>query len=518
MEETKEKIIALFKNKGSEISTGELLNYVYGSKTNKDTNNADSKRESAQMHRKLLYHINKLVENGILRFSRHGEKGHKFFALDIGENEEITEFSSKYKRKLTVSKPLMPLMPIETYEHQGIINKFETESWIDRLNSVVIMCKKVDSIDKLNALFESAISVINDCICLENFEDIINKNKKEDVIKLIEKINSECKDYGKQVSCTIDISKINKGNFLEILQKAASNETNKVMFIYSLDAHDVQEQFAILNEILVAYMKKKKLIYFKNKRATNSLQFVGSAGPYSILEKEWENKKDCLSFACAQSSLIVDVEKFYSVYGLDTEKFAQLMLNVSKSFLSANTLQRRKSKDYFKSIISLDKTNEKEFLELSRNYIRFWNYGLLQPGIDQKLVLNMINEAKKRIDEFSMAEETIYKSCGMPTRFKIALSCAFKEANEKLSSAKYKKLEITGLEDLYKPKIRKDIMEKEIASSVLNGGNDITFHRKGNFDSQEIMRELSIIINAYKMPLFSFNFEGSGDAKILSYL
>ena len=63
MEETREKIIELFKNKGAEISTGELLNYVYGSKTNKDTNNADSKRESAQMHRKLLYHINKLVEN-----------------------------------------------------------------------------------------------------------------------------------------------------------------------------------------------------------------------------------------------------------------------------------------------------------------------------------------------------------------------------------------------------------------------------------------------------------------------
>ena len=92
MEETKEKIIALFKNKGSEISTGELLNYVYGSEASKVANNADSKREMAQMHRKLLYHINKLVENGILRFSRHGEKGHKFFALNIGENEEINEF------------------------------------------------------------------------------------------------------------------------------------------------------------------------------------------------------------------------------------------------------------------------------------------------------------------------------------------------------------------------------------------------------------------------------------------
>src|SRR3989344_3973622 len=111
MDETKQKIIAMFKERGEDIPTGDILMRVYPeSKTFKDKEDLDSKRKTAQFHRKLLYHIN--------------------------------ELTPKYKKKMTISRPIMPSMPIENYEHQGIVLKYEPSSWIDKLNSIVIMADK----------------------------------------------------------------------------------------------------------------------------------------------------------------------------------------------------------------------------------------------------------------------------------------------------------------------------------------------------------------------------------------
>ena len=520
MDEAKNKIIELFKKKGSEISTKEILIHVYPEYEKfKDRDDVESKRKIAQAHRKLLYHINDLVEKSILRFSRFGEKGHKFFVLNIGENEEITEFSSKYKRKMIISKPMMPAMPIESYEHQGIIKKFENQSWIDKLNSVVIFCKRIDNLKLLEDIFENSLSIVNDCICLEDFDEILRKTDKKNVIKFLEKIALECHDYQKRVSCIINISNVRKEDLIGVVEKMTELNMNEIVFIYNLSNEDIQERFGMLSEIVMNYIKKKKMFYIKNKSLYKAPYFIGSAGPYCFSEFDFSEVKEPLYVAaCSQSSLIVDVEKFFSLNGMDIEKFSLLMFNISRSFLSANSLQRRKSEDYFKNVSKFDKANEKEFLEFSRNYIRFWNFGISQPGVNQNLVLNMINEAKKKIYEFSLTEEVIYKSCGMPTRFRIGLSCAFENSQEKLSFAKYKPIEIHGLDDLYKQKMKKELIERENVCSMFDGGNDVTFHRSGNFTSEEIIREFSIVLNSYKFPLFSYDFENlKGDAKITSY-
>ena len=517
MDETKQKIISLFKNK-LELSTAEIISELlpeYG--LLKQKIDISSKRKLAQAHRKILYHINELVKNSVLRFTHFGEKGLKFFTLDLSEGEQITEFSTKYKKKIIASRPIMPTLPIESYENQVIVLKFEPETWIDKLNSIVIMCEKIPNIDNLEKIFEKALEIVNDSICLENFEKILEQSTSEDIIKFLEKINYQCNDCRKKVSCIIDLGHMKRTNFPEILEKTINSKN--ILFIYDLNAEEVQEHFGILSDILTIYINNKSIIYIKNKRLQKSTYYLGTAGPYCFSDKERPEKENCLTIACAQSSLIVDVEKFYSLYGLDIEKFSQLMINISKSFLSANSLQRRKSQEYFQNLISLDKKNEKEFLEFSKNYIRFWNFGLLQPGLDQKLVLNMISEAKKKIDQFSASEETIYKCCGMPTRFKIALSCAFHTSVKKLSEAKYKPLEINNIDELYKPKTKKEIIDKEQVTSLFDGGNDITFHRGGNFNSADVVREISVIMNTYKMPLFSYNFKNiKGDSKISSYL
>jgi len=47
----------------------------------------EAKRKKFQLHRKLLYYLNKLIDEKILRISRIQEKGEKTFALAI---EDVT--------------------------------------------------------------------------------------------------------------------------------------------------------------------------------------------------------------------------------------------------------------------------------------------------------------------------------------------------------------------------------------------------------------------------------------------
>jgi hypothetical protein len=523
MHETDQKIISIFRREANELSTSqilELINSKYANLRNRlnltpKENSKKIKQEIAKLHRRTLHHINKLVNLGILKLVKHGERGEKFFSLNLSDNEEI--ISTGIKKRILVSKPSMPVMPIEGYEQKGIVTKYEPATWIDRLNSVIIRCEKVNSTEQLyKILNEDIFSSINDAVCLDSFEQLINKSN---ITEFLEKINSNAEDYGKKISIIISISKIkNKKNFQKFLN-SLETELSNLIFIFNINSNDLQEHFDIFNRIINIYARKKLILYIKNKNLYEAPYFLGRIGPYCIDKKEWfsDEVNEQICIACSQLSIIVDVNRFYLEYGLDTKKFSELLLNISKSILSANSLQRRKSEEYFKNIIALN--SKKEFLDLSKNYIRFWNYGLSQPNIDPELVISMINEAKKKVDNFSIAEETIYNSCGMPTRFKLAFSCAFEQADEKLSPAKYTHLEIKGFEDLYKTKIKKQIIAREIISEIFDGGNDITFHKTGILEPDEIIREVSTILNTYKLPFFSYNFKKiKGNLKLTQFV
>ena len=129
------------------------------------------------------------------------------------------------------------------------------------------------------------------------------------------------------------------------------------------------------------------------------------------------------------------------------------------------------------------------------------------------------NESIKKMIEFARAEETIYNSCGMPTRFKIVLSCAFQESEKTLSPAKYKSINIRNTEDLYNPKIKKEIIDREKISSFFTGGNEVTFYKLGtSFDIPGILREISVILETYNIPFFSYDFKYvTGDMKLTSF-
>ena len=120
-----------------------------------------------------------------------------------------------------------------------------------------------------------------------------------------------------------------------------------------------------------------------------------------------------------------------------------------------------------------------------------------------EFALQMINEAKKKISEFASAEETIYRSCGMPVPFKLALSCAFSTA-AKLSPAKFTKLEIKNF-DSYK-KLKQTLVAGEEICRLFDGGNDVTFHYVGELKPKKIIGQIKMILLDFDIPLFNYSF------------
>ncbi len=200
---------------------------------------------------------------------------------------------------------------------------------------------------------------------------------------------------------------------------------------------------------------------------------------------------------------------------MDTKRFSELAVSTAKAILAANSMQRRRATEFF---TGNDEDNAEDILSIARNYIRLWNFGLFQEGTDPQQVITMLYEAKKKVNAFTRAEETIYKSCGMATRFKIAMAPAYGTAGN-LSTSEYGRLEVSETKDFDTAAIRKALTLRESMGGVFDGGDEVTIHYAGEFDASEIIEQISVLLKRHTIPLFNYSFSGvAGDAKLTDFL
>jgi hypothetical protein len=72
-----------------------------------------AKRKKGQLHRKILYHLNDLIKNNILKVSSVKGKGEKYFSLAIDEGQLVVE---KKNTQVVITKPTISTSMIEDYE------------------------------------------------------------------------------------------------------------------------------------------------------------------------------------------------------------------------------------------------------------------------------------------------------------------------------------------------------------------------------------------------------------------
>ncbi len=525
MQKTEQLILDLFrKHSNEELSTSSIVSSVEPSYTEMELVLKDkyssrekikkSKRSKAKLHRKILYYLTKLTSQETIKLAREGRKGEKFFILNV----EPYDLELSYQPRRIIQPKLS--VPIEGYEQQGIIHRLEASTWIERLNSVLIEATFFNNnIKKLSKFVEATLPVVNDVLCINNFESLTESYK--DLIIFLTRLNSKCSDYGKKVSLNVNFSNnFSKADLFQVIKEVVESNFNNFTFIFDIKPKNLQDNHSFFEKIASLFMKHTLPIYIKNQSLTEAPYILGRAGPYTFSDEEWKIylsmlKKELYGIVCAQSTIMVDIERFFSSFGESQEVFNDFLKKIADSLLETNSLQRRKSEELFDNLVKLDGKNIRTFFSLGKNYIRFWNYGWKKLNFSQDYLIDLFKEARNEVNKFTIFEETIYKSCGMPTRFNIAFSSCFEDFVKNIfTQPVYKKVELKTLQDLFNNEMKEVLTTKERLFEVFDGGDQTSFHRRLDASPEDIIREINFILTSYRIPFFKFNFAGKREQNL----
>ncbi len=515
MANKKQEILDIFKRKpGEEFSTTFIVSRIYPDDFLKLNNiikdkNTDkkkkkiTKRELASLHRKTLYYLGVLVKDSLIKEANIGNKNEKYFTLNL---EVITQTH-------IFDEGIAPIVPIEGYNERGITHRLDESGWIERVNCVLIEGNVVESLKELEKLATLSIKNVNDVIGINDFEAQINKN----TLSFLKRISNKCNDYGRHLCLIISLANlVNQENLFELVKEVLSLNLNNITFVFNIQPREFQDNSSLFEKLISLYQKFGKDIYIKNNTVHKPPYILGKAGPYTFSEREWASYKSEMygklkGLVIGQSTVMVDADVFIKEPNFDSEGFEKLMKKISESFLIINSMQRRKAEGYLNGFVKYG-SSPKEALFLAKNYIRFWNYGWKRKNLDQENLISNFRKAKDLVNNFCIFEETIYKSCGMPIRFKVAFSCAAIEfIRNFFSKPKYMQFYIEEIRDFYKPEIKGIIRAKEKLFDIFDGGDLISFYKRANYAPDDIMREMSFILGTYKIPFFRYSFLKKAD-------
>ena len=533
MQDIEQAILNVFKSSPSkEYNTSELAKEVFSEEyasieehlTSPDKVNVhDAKRRKFQLHRKLLYYLNKLIDEKILRITRIQEKGEKNFGLTMEEGNITLE---KGYKKIIITKPNLPINQIENYEKQLIMKKYEEDTWIYRINSILIESSRVTTMDRLYHIVKDCLNNVNDVIAINDFDTfIVSGNDSESELKIfLDKLDDDTISFDKTISLIINIQAIEDKIMRYFIDYFAGMNPKKINIIFNLTSKDLSKNTSILEYILMQFSKQKIKINIKNSALNAAPFFKGRAGVYSFDEEDWRIyqksiKGNVLGVSCSQMAVAININRFFEMYKTDAE-FRHAILNAAKVILQANTIQRRKSNECFRNINMMNTPNSADFYRFSRNYIRFWNYDWHKDIKENNNLFDLIKSTKELVENFCYSEETIFKSCGVPIRFKIVFSSAFRNFDSVfMGDRDYKKANVKNPEDFYKEEMKGFISAREKMFEIFDGGDRLRIFRTSDFKQADIMHEWGMILGTFKIPFFTYDFSGlRGMVKLTNFM
>jgi len=476
-----------------------------------------AKEKKKKLHRQLLYHLNKLVDSGLLKISKISPKGQKYFVLGIQDGETVhIGRHSRVHENITISKPKVPFIPLGDLEKSGIVAKFGKD-WLEKVNSIFLELNMFDNLREIMDMIKLCFPNINDSICLHNFETLVSEHDIEDIIRFLKKLNDRCNDYDKTVCCSITLKNvINEDKFLQLLNQFLKLEETRITLVFNTAKEDINTR--LFGSIIESVSKNNRDIYIRNNEVSTAPYFMGKAGPYTVDEKDWKHYKNefkdkLYGFALAQATVFLDIRKLFEKK-MTLENFETTIKKLMFVFNESNDAQRTLSRQLFPELFKLDKERG-DFLIFSRNLIRLWNYGWKNPDFDKDFLFEYMETGHKMVKEFSKYQEIVYKCSGMPTRMKIALSSAYRNAVESfMTDPFFLKFKIRNITDLQKTENKATLAAKEKLFDLMDGGDIMSFYRAGTFDKNALKNEMLYIFNHFNLPFFRYNFGEIKDKNI----
>jgi len=527
MHAIEQKILQFFADKSEvEKSTSELVTKVFEkeySEIQKFIHNEQKdqelikvgKRKKARLHRKLLYHLNKLEEEKCLKVTRIEGKGEKYFKLST-QNGETSSKDSEYKKVLdsftTIKENMSLITGLEEYEQEEIIKRFDNSNWLTKINSLLIESKSFTEIKKLYSLMEDLYVVYNDVVGLNNFQELIEVLKFEDLTNFVKKVNLDTKDYNKYVNLIIDLTKVSDSvKVSDFIRAFAEINPDKIFIVFKIKSKTMLNQNRLMTQLIKSFSDNKIRINIQNVDVHEAPYVIGRAGCYTFSDDEWKSmsrNEDFYILCSSETSLYIDLYRL--VKNRSYSDLKDVLIKSARALLMATSQQRKRSDTLFKSLRDIDPDGRNSFFEISSNYIRLWNYDLSEDAsvsIDFKNFEALIKMINQELEDFCKAEETIFKSCGIPIRFKVVLSSAFRRFDKSfLSPRVYKKVTIRGINDYHSQTIIDYIRKRETLYGLFKGGDRVRFFRASTFSAEDVINEFHHILNNFNLQLFSYDF------------
>ncbi len=508
------------KNPDADISTSLLVDLLYGEELRQMGQAADfgdkesqkrQKQRRAMLHRRILYHLGRLAADSVIVQSRQGNKGMKYFRLNLQEGEELV-FGSR--RRIVISRPASPATPIDGFEKQGIVHRYDPQTWTSRLNSVILNAHKIESLKEISKAAGELFIDLNDVLGINNSEILIQSSGANSHREFIYELRRGCEDFDKGATLIIDVKNIlNESAVTLFLEELFRHSQNEITAVFETTPEDFRKYQGFFEKVLGLHQAARQTLYIKNKKLHQPPVIIGRAGPYTLSGTDWmffKSREDAACIPVASSSIAVDVRAYFQRHSNITQ-FRRLIGNILKTLFYASSVQRAQSGQY-RALLKLNPAGAPDMFRGCRNYIRFWNYGWKQKDLDQSFVIELIKSVRKEVHDFCLTQSTIYRACGMPSDFLVAFSCAFSGFCSSLSREDWKKTAVAGIGNLTQRPVREQLRAKEEIVNIFDGGDRMRFVRQAQGLPSEIFRELDHLLWGYRLPLICYDFGSKSGA------
>lgn len=533
MHPAEQKILQTFaKNPLREISTSELVRLVFSKEydeaqkyVHNATNDSEiirlGKRKKARLHRKILYHLNKLTEENLLLVTKMEGKGEKFFSLNpekTVEGKRDKAIKTVFDSVSNLNEEVFMLSGLESYEEAKFVKKFDSKNWVNKINALIVESQAKPNLKDLYSMISGLYPVFNDVLGVNCFNLIIDKENLQDLNNFIKKADMDTKDYNKYLNLIIDLEKIKDSvKLTDFISGFAEINPERIFLIFRMNSKTLNSHLRFVKQLIKNFSENKIRINIQNTDLKIGPSLIGRAGCYSLTNEEWDFylkqiKGETIGLCLSETAVYVDVYRFFKS-GKSVSEFRDFLLKASRALLLATTTLRKRSDMFFRELNGLNGNNQSKFFSLSYNYIRLWNYSIAEKGDVEEEGYEfenfelLIRASIDEINEFCKSEETIFKSCGIPIRFRIALSSTFKRFDEEFLSPRiYTKITIKNIEDFKDEKVVKYLRRRESLVKLFNGADRARFFRAANFTNEEVINELEFLLSQTTIPLFAYDF------------
>ncbi|MBN1275488.1 hypothetical protein JXA12_04330 [Candidatus Woesearchaeota archaeon] len=462
-----------------------------------------AKRHKGQLHRRILYHLNRLEAEGVIAVSQTKGKGEKCYVLNQQQGR-------KPQHQRIPHAPMgQPLLRLEHYVQRRVITSYDPRGWHSRLNAVLLDTVEEDTVESLHARIASVSKHVNDVIGIYAAEQLLVKEDLDRLSKLLRQLDIDTRDNERSVCLLIDLTKVSELKYTEDFFDAFA----------LLNPANVKVVLCITKKFLDRHQRLMKHIIRRCSEASIKLNLhdldvheapiiVGNAGVYTLQKEEWRTYLDevrgkTIGICVGQVSVGVDVHRFFQERRTDKE-FRQFILKLGQALVESSTEQRKRADAVFADINRLNKKPH-EFFRFSTSYIRLWNYDWQER--ERPHFIDLLSTAAEELAEFCRAEETIFKSCGIPIRFKATLASMFSKFDPSFcSERRYSKVTVLHSRTLQDEEMRSFIKARERIFKLFDSNDRIRIFRATPCEPDDVLEEIKEILKQHDIPNLTYDF------------